>query len=1345
MVMDTEVMLVEKEHKNYRRHDNHSVFRFLAVVIVCLWSVGFIFAQNYLVHQYSERDGLPSSQVFDMLQDQEGKIWFATPLGIASFDGVLWHQYGLSDGLPVLTFFRLDLDQKGRVWALSDTAGGFFYVCYLENSRWQTITNIRGMNTHVSAATTFRLLDQGKSPYPTLAIGTEADGLFLWKGSQWQQIPLANGSTQYQVNSIEVFANQLYIATDHGLFPVLLNEKGSAHIESQWQEQHKNHFPLLAGPIKGMCIETGKKFNDAYYQGDRIWFYNGNEVGWWNEQNQHSTIYPMPLHFRDPSRLVKLLPDYRGGLYLSNIYEVFYFNARTHEWQIINSTNGLISDGANAMMIDYEKNIWLSCYRGVSCISSRRFSNFRSWNGLMEDEVTAILEYQPGHFILGHNNSITFMDKVKIKSETRFQSFPFFAPGDSQIPLCRVLDIKADSQQNIWMACSRVGLAKIDRQRQLTWYRKEYGLPENIICLWIDPQDKVLVGTEKGIYQGGEKGFVPYPVAPLNTLNARRLYGKNGQLHYLAGNSDGLYIYREKKKYWQHYQISGNEHANAVYSIKESKDGRLWIGTKAGLFIMETTQTDYHRFQYQGFTIERPVYSILEDALGRLWFGTDNGLICWNGHQARTYTPTEGLTGNESNRAAAIMDSHGKLWFGTNRGLSIYDDQFDDHLTSPPPKVRLLSLSVNGHFFSLQKPLELKNKQNTLTFYFRCTSFMDPSAIRFKTRLEGLEQKWSAEKGPYSQLASYPELTPGTYRFHVKAKNALGIWSDEIHSATIVILKPFYRQWWFYLLLSLAFVVVIYSILRFFNQRRYASQLEKKVAEHDQQLQAASEQYRHLFEESGDGVFINTREGKFIDINPAGVKLFGYDSKDELLALDSIQNLYETPGERQKYREKIETNGFVKDYEIIFRRKDGQLITTRVTATLVRNAAGDITAYRGIIRDITTQKELEQKLMQAQKMEAIGTLAGGIAHDFNNILGVIVGFSELALEDVEEGSLIHQNIRNVLTAAERASELVKQILAFSRQSERKRIPIILSQTIRESLKLLRSSLPTTIAINQDIQANDARILGDATQMHQIMMNLCANAGFAMKKTGGILEVSLNEVQLDQDNVDRYCGLKPGPYLRLTVSDTGCGIPAHVIKRIFDPYFTTKQAGEGTGMGLAVIHGIIKSHGGDITVYSEVNKGTTFNVWLPCFEGETENKTEVYEEAQTGTERILFVDDEEALTRVGSQVLRRLGYSVTGISNPVEALALFTQSPQDFDLVITDLTMPHMTGIQLSRAVKNIKPGIPVILCSGFSTIDTRKKFKAYGVNEFVMKPVVRNDLAKAVRKVLDNQDEKPNT
>jgi nitrogen-specific signal transduction histidine kinase/ActR/RegA family two-component response regulator len=417
----------------------------------------------------------------------------------------------------------------------------------------------------------------------------------------------------------------------------------------------------------------------------------------------------------------------------------------------------------------------------------------------------------------------------------------------------------------------------------------------------------------------------------------------------------------------------------------------------------------------------------------------------------------------------------------------------------------------------------------------------------------------------------------------------------------------------------------------------------------------------------------------------------------------------------------------------------------------MRNAQGERIGFRGVTRNTTEKRKaeeeraaLQEQLRQAQKMEAIGTLAGGIAHDFNNILAGILGYAELASLDIPEGSEAKYNLQQSIKSTYRAKDLVQQILAFSRQSKQERKPLDIRPIIKEALKMLRASLPSTIEIRQNIEADWGAIEADPTQIHQVLMNLCTNAAHAMSENGGVLEVSLTKFDMDAGTSGVNSEIEPGPYLKLRVSDTGSGMPPEILSRIFDPYFTTKETGKGTGLGLAVVHGIVKSHRGAITVSSEPGKGTTFDIYFP--RGDIIQAPSELERIEPlplgGRERILFVDDEKAIVEIGQKLLERLGYEVVSRTSSVEALELFRAKPESFDLVVTDMTMPNMTGDKLARELMGIRPDIPVILCTGFSERITEEKAKLLGIREFVMKPLVMKDLAKSMRRALDGQKKK---
>jgi PAS domain S-box-containing protein len=432
----------------------------------------------------------------------------------------------------------------------------------------------------------------------------------------------------------------------------------------------------------------------------------------------------------------------------------------------------------------------------------------------------------------------------------------------------------------------------------------------------------------------------------------------------------------------------------------------------------------------------------------------------------------------------------------------------------------------------------------------------------------------------------------------------------------------------------------------------------------------------------------------------------------------------------------------VEYYENTIVSMNGKEKTIAWHNTDITGDDGKIIGTLGSGEDITDKRELESQLRQTQKMESMGTLAGGIAHDFNNILSPIMIHSEMAMMELPSGSPLQQNMKQIFEAGERARDLVKQILTFARRHEKERIPLKISRILKEAINLLRSTIPTTIDIQYHINSEQDTVLADPTQMNQIIINLCTNAAHSMEEKGGILEVTLTNENLDSESTNRFPGLEPGRNLKLTVRDTGQGIEPQFMGRIFEPYFTTKDIGKGTGMGLSIVHGIVKSYGGDVTVESEAGIGTSFHVYLPLVEGDEDILETVKELGQlpTGTERILFVDDEKGGIDAIQPMLEKLGYKVTARTSSIEALEAFRNNPQRFDLVITDMTMPNMTGKDLAKELMSIRPDVPIILCTGFSEKIDERRAEEMGIRAYVMKPIAMRQIANTIREVLDNKE-----
>ena len=498
-------------------------------------------------------------------------------------------------------------------------------------------------------------------------------------------------------------------------------------------------------------------------------------------------------------------------------------------------------------------------------------------------------------------------------------------------------------------------------------------------------------------------------------------------------------------------------------------------------------------------------------------------------------------------------------------------------------------------------------------------------------------------------------------------------------------------------------------------------------------LKKSEIKYRTMMEAIKDPVYICSQDFIIQYMNQAMIDRVGRDATGALCY--QVLHGFDRKCQWCKYDETFQAGHTEKNIVSPLDKR-----SFNVSNTVFVNESGSLSKL-SVLRDTTELIELQNRLQQAQKMEAIGNLAGGIAHDFNNILFPIIGMSEMMMEDLSAGSLEQKYAQAINKAGHRAKELVAQILSFSRQSDQKKMPVRFRNILEEILKLCRATIPANIKIEQKIQRNCGFIMGNATQLHQVGMNLITNAYHAVQEKNGKIVIALEEIEIDRTNLTNT-GIHSGKYLLFTVSDDGAGMTDKVKNKIFEPYFTTKEQGKGTGLGLAVVYGIVKEYGGEIEVETEIGSGTTFRVYLPLM-SQSENKgaAEIKTEIKMGHEHILLVDDEAAVANLEQQILERLGYQITLRTSSLDAVEVFRSNPDAFDIVITDMTMPNMTGDQLAEEILSIKPDIPIVICTGFSERINEEQAEAIGVKGFLMKPVVKSDLASMVRKVLD--DAKP--
>ncbi len=518
------------------------------------------------------------------------------------------------------------------------------------------------------------------------------------------------------------------------------------------------------------------------------------------------------------------------------------------------------------------------------------------------------------------------------------------------------------------------------------------------------------------------------------------------------------------------------------------------------------------------------------------------------------------------------------------------------------------------------------------------------------------------------------------------------------------------------------------------------NQMGRKIEDHVSTIRKAERKYRSIFENALEGIYQSTPQGQILSANPAFAELLGYESAEQLMTEVSdigVQHWAE-PNQRRDMVQVLLDGGTITTLEARLVRRDGQRIWVMINGRPVYDNSGELLYLEGMVQDITEKVHFEAQIRQTQKMEAIGTLAGGIAHDFNNMLGVIIGCSELAIDGILEGGKAAADMERVLDAGLRAKALVRQILTFSRQDEIEFKPLLLKPFLKETIKFLQTTLPANIQVRFSNGESNGTVLADPTQLQQVLLNLCTNSAHALATSGGFIDISLSNEIITSPDQGPTDDLTPGAYIHLTVLDNGPGIEKENLHRVFDPFFTTKKVGEGTGLGLSVVHGIVKSHGGAVYAKSEVGQGTLMHVLLPSLEHpEFEPAPDSDVLPPEGSENIFLVEDEPVLADILRRIMAGLGYRVKMFTDAVDAWRFFMVNADRFDLAILDHNMPDLTGIELAARIHQLTSRMPIILLTGMEIDGLRPDAKKAGVRTLMNKPLNRIDLAVAIRKVLD--------
>lgn len=1312
-----------------------------------------LFSQSYLVHHYKETDGLPSAVVYDMTQDPGGSMWFATGRGIASYDGTRWQNFSAPVGLPVPSFWKIRASADGTVWALAQPGQFELCVAFFNGKRWQTLAGLPPEANKARSLSGFEVIEPERpGGGVTVVVATRHMGLLLLhpENKRWIPITEENGLLSNTVTGLVLIDRDLYAATDKGLSVIRGNRVDNGLNEIISTKLHEPEPEPEPGPgssnqrgkvvLGAVGVQYKDRFPDSQQKHNRVWLLGDHWLGYLEGNMMHIVFRDHKWNLALEEDRFGVTPDYQNGVYISHYVNMTYYNLNTGELSPIGINSGLVDEGASAVYIDFEKNVWVSCLRGVSKITSRRFASYKQRHGLLRDEVTAIAELTPGKFVFGHYNGLTFFDGSNFKSRVLVKETAM------DLTFLRVLDLSVDNRGNIWIAMTNSPLIRTRETGTTTFYGPREGLGTSNTCVHIDPDQTVLVGTRTGVYEmkKGARRFVHIGPFQTEEVIIRRIIQISKDTYIFPTAHQGVYRYDAVNKVWTYYRNKEIAAANDVYALHKDCQDRLLVGTNAGLFILEGGHIQ--PFDQNGFRVRRPIYFITEDKRCRLWFGTDNGVILWDGKKSTRYSVPQGLAGPETNRAAGVTDHLGRVWIGTNQGVSMYLEQFDNfESTILPPKVQLLNLETANDTIPLvpgASPVELPFEENYISISFRSVSFLDEEETQVKTWLEGFESDWSDEQHLYKPVVRYPYLPPGRYRFHLKAKNVMGVWSESIVSQAMIIRPPFTRTWVFYIAMLLAAAVVSASVYRYFSRTKYARRLASEVAERTRQLKASEEKYAALFHDIKEVVFFTTPEGKITDMNPAGLSLFGISSQEELREIDIGRDLYLEKDGRVTFQEAIREEGYVVELPLKLKRLDGQPLSVLMTAYEERDEDGELTGYRGIMRDITERRKLEKQLGRAQKMEAIGVLAGGVAHDLNNILTGLTSYPELLLMQIAENDPLRKPILTIKKTGDKAAAMVQDLLTLSRRGVDVREAIDLNMVVREyasspEFEKLRSHHPS-VRFNIAPGPGSFGVVASPIHLQKTLMNLVSNAAEAISDAGEV-GVETQQRMLEKQIIG-YDTVPPGDYIVLQVSDTGSGIPRGDISHIFEPFYTRKKMGRsGTGLGMSVIWATVKDHNGFIDIHTTVGKGTTFELYFPTSaEPPAAKKAPEPLDRFKGDEKILLIDDVEEQRTVGHKILTRLGYNVVTVPSGEAALEYIKDNSAD--LAIIDMIMEEgIGGLETYRRILDIYPDQRAIIVSGFSETSDVEEMLRLGAGEYIRKPYTIRSLGRAVRKELDKE------
>lgn len=1258
-----------------------------------------------MIENWETDDGLPENSATSIVQTPDGYLWFGTFNGLVRFDGIRFQVLTEHNtpGLPGTAVVNLHLDRRGNLWVSADEG-----LARLDPDGWRTIYWKAGLVRSFAESSGGDLYASGFD-----------GGIFRFDGSGFVEIKPPVVSNLGYLLAIDESDRLLAAQTD-----------------SLWRRDG-DQWTRIEVPFDDFRLGQGR-YGSA-------WLISNNDLARLEKGNIVSREKtPYPIH-----QVWGINEDSSGNVWIASYIEGLYVRYADGSWDHFYEEHGLGHGGVRCVAEDREGNRWVGTSGGgLHRFTPSRFSSLGKWAGLPERVVKAVVPDDEGGLYVG-----TYGQGVvhwKDHQFVRMGSDLTNTPGRFVYTLLKTSDGK------LLAGTHRFGVMELT-ERSWSSTAKLSG-KEQVFALFEDRSGVIWIGADTGLFRYRKEVVEEVKMPDGSSLSNVRQIAQtpSGQLIVAAG--EGVVTYADGK-------LAAPPQWSGGAAMCVLIEGDVtWAGTK-GSGLIRLDPNDQRAFT-QKDGVPDTIGAIVKDDDGNMWLASNVGVVRVEragleerslGNQAPMRTQwfdiADGLPSVEcpvGYGSIAARATNGWLWFATLKGIALIDPKLLK-LNAKPPPVYIEEVRVDGQPIPVHVPgfgteplrkITIPPGPRRIEISYSALSLMAPQKITFQTRFTHVDKEWQNVGG--RRTAYLQDLRPGNYQFLVRAANNDRVWNEEGAALAFTVEPYFYQTWLF----RVGFILGLSGFVWFGFRKIVRDRVDGQVERMRQQAALSEVQARLalVLENTSDVVSFATRQGNLLFLNRAGRKLLGIREGIPVAHLrlgDLHPASARTRVEQEAVAGAIASGSWQGETALM--NCNGPEIPVSLLILAHHHADGSIDFISTIARDISEAKRaeearsgLEKQLRAAQKMEALGTLAGGIAHDFNNILTGILGNAELlrAILPPESGS--QQQITNIVRASARARDLIKQMLAFGRPQESGRAPVLIWLAIEEAVVLLRASIPASIEIISECKDPAAVVQADLVQIHQVIMNLGANSAHAMAEKGGQLTIRQEIVELNSETLTTKNNLRPGSWVKVSISDTGHGMSQEIQERIFEPFFTTKGPGQGTGLGLAVVHGIVRSHGGVVIVRSAPSAGSTFELYFPLAINAQPPAPEPRQEIAKGRgEKILLVDDEEMVLKVAANAVTQLGYECVPFTDPVDALIYFQANAQRIDLLLTDLSMPRLSGAGLATAIREIRPDLPVIISTGFSGRLKPGEAEKAGARAILSKPYQMHELAQALRRALE--------